>query len=140
MIVTALMLQIMIGNSGPLKPARDAGIKIMSNQSLTDLQACTIRQMARDGTVVLIPQPNGVAIDYTRPNGLGNAQAARYSLHVKEVGNQREMTVFYRHPFSRKAAWQHTKIIGKRCFPNELNGTTASAAPEPKKRKKFIFF
>jgi hypothetical protein len=140
MIVTALMLQIMIGNSGPLKPSRDAGIRIMSNQSLTDLQACTIRTMARDGTVVLVPQPNGVAIDYTRPNGLGNAQAARYSLHVKDVGNQREMTVFYRHPFSRKAAWQHTKIIGNRCFPNELNGTTASAAPEPKKRKKFIFF
>ena len=139
MIVTALMLQIAIGNSGPLKPPRDAGIRILSNQSIDALQACSIRQMARDGTVLLVPQPNGVAIDYTRPNGLGNAQAARYSLHVKDLGSQRELTAFYRHPFSRKSAWQHTKIIGKRCFPNELAGRTASA-PQPKKRKKFIIF
>ena len=77
MIITAMLFQIMIGNSGPLQPPRDAGIKIVSNQSLMDLQACTIRQMARDGTVVLVPQDGGVQIDYTRPGGLGNAQAAR---------------------------------------------------------------
>jgi hypothetical protein len=140
MIVTALMLQIIVGNSGPLQPPRDAGIRIMSSQSIMDLQACTIRTMAReDGKVVLVPKDNGVAIDFTRPGGLGNAQAARYSLHIRDLGNQRELTAFYRHPFSRKSAWQHTKIIGKRCFPHELNGTTASAT-EPKKRKKFIFF
>lgn len=141
MIITAMMLQIMIGNSGPLKPARDSGIRIMSNQSIMDLQACTIRTMAReDGKVILVPKDNGVAIDFTRTGGLGNAQAARYSLHIRDLGNQRELTAFYRHPFSRKSAWQHTKIIGKRCFPHELNGTTASTTPEPKKRKKFLIF
>ena len=139
MFITAMLFQIMIGNDGPLKPARDSGIRIVSNQSLMELQACTIRQMARDGTVVLVPEEGGVAIDYTRPGGLGNAQAARYSLHIKDLGKQREIKAFYRHPFSSKSAWQHTKIIGKRCFPYELNGEVARA-PEPKKRKKFLIF
>lgn len=134
MFVTALMFQIMIGSGGPLKPPRDAGIRIMSNQSLLALQACTIRQMARDGTVVLVPQENGVAIDYTRPNGMGKAQAARYSLHLKDLGQQRQISAFYRHPFSRKSAWAHTRIIGKRCFPGELNGT--NEAPQAEKRRK----
>ena len=140
MLLTALMFQIVIGSSGPLKPPRDSGIRIMSNQTMLDLQACTIRQMSRDGTVVLVPLANGVAIDYTRPGGLGNAQAARYSLHVKDLGQQREISAFYRHPFSRKSAWQHTKIIGKRCFPNELAGNPNAAPPEPKKRKRFLIF
>ena len=140
MFLTALMFQIAIGSSGPLKPARDAGIRIMSNQSLLDLQACTIRQMARDGTVVLVPLANGVAIDYTRPAALGNAQAARYSLHVKDLGRQREISAFYRHPFSRKSAWAHTKIIGKRCFPGELNGTNEAPRTETKRRKLFGIF
>ncbi len=139
MIIAAMLLQIMVGNSGPLKPARDSGIRIMSNQSLMDLQACTIRQMARDGTVVLVPMEGGVSIDYTRPGGLGNAQAARYSLQIRDLGKQRELKAFYRHPFSSKSAWQHTKIIGKRCFPYELTGETARA-PEPKKKKKFLIF
>ncbi|WP_118856184.1 hypothetical protein [Sphingomonas mesophila] len=140
MFVTALMFQIMIGNSGPLKPPRDSGIRIMSNQSLLDLQACTIRQMARDGTVVLVPVPNGVAIDYTRPNGTGKAQAARFSLHVRDLGQQREISAYYRHPFSRKSAWQHTKIIGKRCFPGELNGTNEAPQAEKKRKKLFGIF
>ena len=140
MFLTALMFQIAIGSSGPLKPARDAGIRIMSNQSLLDIQACTIRQMARDGTVVLVPLANGVAIDYTRPGALGNAQAARYSLHLKDLGRQREISATYRHPFSRKSAWQHTKIIGKRCFPNELAGNPNAAPPQEKKRKRFLIF
>ncbi len=141
MIVIALMFQIAIGSSGPLKPPRDAGIRIMSNQPLMDLQACTIRQMAReDGKVVLIPQTNGVAIDFTRPGGLGNAQAARYSLHLKDLGRQREISAFYRHPLSQKSAWAHTKIIGKRCFPGELNGTNEAPRSETKRRKLFGIF
>ena len=138
MFITAILVQL-FGASAPLEPPRDSGIRIMSNQSLTELQACTIRQMSRDGTVVLVPQPNGVAIDYTRPNAMGKANAARYSLHVKDLGKQRELSAYYRHPFSRKSAWQHTKIIGKRCFPHELYGTTAQA-PEPKKKKRFLIF
>ena len=55
------------------------------------------------------------------------------------AGDWRELKAFYRHPFSSKSAWQHTKIIGKRCFPYELTGETARA-PEPKKKKKFLIF
>ena len=139
MIVTALMLQIAIGGGGPLKPARDSGIRVRSNQSLYDLQACTIRTMARENnTVVLVPQPNGVAIDMTRPTGRGKAQAARYSLHIRDLGNQRELSAFYRHPFSRGSAYQHTKIIAKRCFPSEFG--VAAAAPETRRRKLFGIF
>lgn len=139
MLITAMLFQIMIGGGGPLKPPRDAGIRVTSNQSLMDLQSCTIRQMARDNnTVVLVPLPNGVAIDMTRPNGRGKAQAARYSLHIRDLGNQRELSVFYRHPFSRGSAHQHTKIIARRCFASEY-GVTA-AKPERERRKLFGIF
>lgn len=103
-----------------LPPPRDSGIRIMSSQPLVALQACVTREMIRDGNAARIPAENGIDLDYFQRNAMGNSKAARYSLHLREKDKLREISVFYRHPFSRRSAYFHTKKFAARCFPNEF--------------------
>ena len=117
MLITSMLL---LASSNMLPPPRDSGIRIMSSQSLVALQACVTREMIRDGNVARVPAVNGIDLDYFRPNAMGNTNAARYSLRLRETDKLREISVFYRHPFSRRAAYFHTKKFAGRCFPSEF--------------------
>ncbi len=115
-----LLSMFFLASGNMLQPPRDSGIRIMSSQPLAALQACVTREMIRDGNVARVPAVDGIDLDYFRPNAMGKTNAARYSLHLREKDKLREISVYYRHPFSRRAAYFHTKKFAGRCFPNEF--------------------
>ena len=103
-----------------VRPARDSGIRINSDQPLIELQACAMRKLSHGADVLPIPIDGGVDVDWVPRTNFGVAGDAPFTLRIREVGGRREIAAYYRHPFSMKAIQNMVRDVGNRCFPREL--------------------
>lgn len=94
---------------------RPAGALISSAVPFDDLQRCVIRLMAKGGRVTPVPVKDGVALDLQMGTLFGTGGDARFSIQITDRADHREMTAFYRHPFSEKLAIKLLNDAGKRC-------------------------
>lgn len=120
-----ILLAVAMAASATDEP-RGAGINFPISEPLIDAQGCIMRKLAHRGNPLPIPAEDGVDIELSEPTILGVANNARYSIHLREVGGARRVSVFYRHPYSVTYAYNLTKGIAKQCFADEF-----SAVPKP---------
>lgn len=114
-----------------MEPPRQTDFHVASNQSLSDLQACAMRELARYGRVLPVPLDNGVALDFQITGALlAGGGKSLTTFEIRDGGDTRDITVGYRHPFSIRSAYNMLRDLAGRCFPAEWE---AAALEKPKK-------
>lgn len=112
-----------------IEPPRQTDLWVTSQQSLIDLQTCITREWVRYGRVTPIPMQDGTMLDFQFSTfSLTGPGKPTLTLEIHEAGNERRMTVAYRHPWSLKGTYGLFRDTGKRCFPDEWE---TAALPVP---------
>ena len=110
MLIIPAVLFAQSAGAAPGDLPRDAQIEVDTQQSLSDVQACFSRTLAKRGKVLAVPIEGGAAIDWGpyQPEGL-------ITFEIREAGDHRHISVRYRHPFSADGANKFFGDLIKRC-------------------------
>lgn len=116
--------------SAEAPPPHDTGLNIPSAQSGDVLIACIEKKM---GSNVVKTEPiaaGGLSIETIKyPNSFFMGHPTLY-FDITEADGNRNIGIHYRHPMNKKAAAKWTRIIGRKCFPYELDSAGGGRLPE----------
>lgn len=108
----------------------DTGLIIPTAQSGQVLTDCIKKKMAG---AVIDEKPigdHGVSIETIKyPNSIFMGHPTLY-FDVTEAGDNRQINIHYRHPMSKEAAAKWTRMVGRKCFPYELEAAGGGKLPE----------
>jgi hypothetical protein len=126
--VFALAAGIMLSAEAPAP--HDTGLIIPTAQSGQVLTDCIKKKM---GGNVIDEKPigdHGVSIETIKyPNSIFMGHPTLY-FDITEAGDNRQINIHYRHPMSKGAAAKWTRIIGRKCFPYELEAAGGGTLPD----------
>jgi hypothetical protein len=99
------------------QPHRPWGKTIHVNMSFQEAQACVARWADTQGTVLVIPRPEGADIDMTMSVSFLNPHGGEPQFTFQLRGIEKPtLTALYRHPFSAKNVDTLVKKMRKRCL------------------------
>ena len=108
---------------------RDSGLVIPSAQSKDVLVGCIEKKM--HGNIVK-EEPigdNGLSIQTIKyPNSFIMGHPTLY-FDITEAEGNRNLNIHYRHPMNKSAAAKWTRIVGRKCFPYELEAAGGGRLP-----------
>jgi hypothetical protein len=107
---------------------RDAGLDIPSAQSISVLAKCIHHRLGQSNNVDL---PNGgVSIQVGESRYMFIHQAAKLYFDITDGGDVRHINIHYRHPMTKGTAAKNLRIVGRKCFPYELDAAGGGVLPE----------
>lgn len=128
-ITGALTLVAGLALSAEAPAPHKTGLDVPTAQSGDVLIACIRKKMA--GNIVReepIPA-GGLSIQSIKyPNSLFFGHPTLY-FDITEADGNRHIVVGYRHPMSKEAAAKWTRIVGRKCFPYELEAAEGGKLP-----------
>jgi hypothetical protein len=128
--VAALTLAVGVVLSAEAPPPHETGLNIPSAQSGEVLISCIEKKM---GSNVVKTEPiaaGGLSIETIKyPNSIFMGHPTLY-FDITEADGNRNIGIHYRHPMSKDAAAKWTRIIGRKCFPYELEAAGGGRLPE----------
>ena len=117
-VVLALVAGFMLMAEAPMP--HDTGLAIPSAQSRDLLVSCIEKKMAGNMVKEEPIGSSGISIETIKyPNSIFFGHATLF-FDITEAGDNRLINIHYRHPMSKGAAAKWTRIIGRKCFPYEL--------------------
>lgn len=127
--VIALAFVALIVLSGEAPAPHDTGLDIPSAQSKDVLVSCIEKKM--HGNIVKeMPTPDGgLSIQTIKyPNSIIMGHPTLY-FDLTEAEGNRHILIHYRHPMSKEAAAKWTRMVGRKCFPYELEAAGGGILP-----------
>lgn len=108
----------------------ETGLDIPSAQSGQLLVSCIERKM---GSMFMDEKPiagGGTSIETIKyPNSIFFGHPTLY-FDITEADGNRHIGIHYRHPMNKAAAAKWTRVIGRKCFPYELEAAGGGKLPE----------
>jgi len=114
--------------SGEAPPPRPTGLDIPTVQSIHILAACIEKKLSRY-TEADLPS-GGISIRFGETRSLFLHTKPTLYFDISEQGDTRHIIVQYRHPMSRGTAAKQLRIVGRKCFPYELDAAGGGVLPE----------
>ncbi|MGI4881373.1 MAG: hypothetical protein ACRYG4_28260 [Janthinobacterium lividum] len=116
-ITLVFVAGLMLSAEAP--PPREVHLDIATAQSKEILVAC-IEHLISGLKVKEVPlDGGGVRLEFTQANNLfGRPPMMYWSIIPK--GSENHLAVAYRHPMSESTAAKDIRIVGRKCFPYEL--------------------
>lgn len=99
------------------KPPRETGAIVTASTPMEEINLCISRLINRYGNAKAVPIERGTAFDVYFGGFFNMSGPSHMSIIVRDTGEQRTITVHYRHPLSRKAAVSMLEDLGKKCAP-----------------------
>ncbi|WBO24350.1 hypothetical protein [Sphingomonas abietis] len=116
--------------SADAPPPHETGLNIPSAQSGDVLISCIEKKM---GSMVVKTEPigtGGLSIETIKyPNSIFMGHPTLY-FDITDVDGNRNIGIHYRHPMNKKAAAKWTRMVGRKCFPYELDAAGGGRLPE----------
>ncbi len=104
--------------SAEAPPPRETGLNIPTAQSMPILAACIKKRL---GSFTQAELPNGgLSIRFGEARSLFIHYQPTLYFDISEVDGNRQINVRYRHPMSKGNAAKMLRMIGRKCFPYEL--------------------
>lgn len=126
--VLALVAGFFVSAEAPAP--HETGLDIPSAQSGDVLISCIQKKM---GSNVVKTEPiaaGGLSIETIKyPNSMFFGHPTLY-FDITETDGNRHIGIHYRHPMSKEAAAKWTRIVGRKCFPYELEAAGGGKLPE----------
>lgn len=97
-------------------PHRDWGQIATLDMSVADATACIARELNRTGSVLVLPVESGNDIDFTANVPWGKKLEPWERFKLRGAGDTSVLTLFYRHPVTRKGAGKDVARLQKRCL------------------------
>lgn len=108
----------------------ETGLDIPSAQSREVLVPCIERKLGGSFLSEKSLDSGGVSIQAIKyPNSPFFGHPTLY-FDISEADGNRHINIHYRHPMSKDAAAKWTRIIGRKCFPYELDAAGGGRLPE----------
>jgi hypothetical protein len=115
----ALVAGFLLSAEAPVP--HDTGLDIPSAQSRAVLVSCIEKKMGGNLVAEKPIGEDGVSIQTIKyPNSLLFGHSTLY-FDITESDGNRHINIHYRHPMSKGAAAKWTRVIGRKCFPYELD-------------------
>ncbi len=109
-------------------PPRETGLQIPTAQSKQILAAC-IEKRLQDYTEEDLPN-GGISVRYgERKTLLIHYQPTLY-FDMTDDGTNRNIAIRYRHPMSKGTAAKMLRMVGRKCFPYELDAAGGGRLPD----------
>ena len=121
MVASALGASLVFASAAYAKPRppRMVRLDIATAQSQDILVDCIKRKISGLSSKEVPIDGGGVSIQFTQQMNLfGRAPMEYWNIVPKDGVNH--ITVGYRHPMSEKTAAKDLRIVGRKCFPYEL--------------------
>jgi hypothetical protein len=100
-------------------PPRQVHLDIATAQSQDILVQCIEHRLSALKVKEVVQEGGGVSLEFSQQmNWMGRPPMEYWTITPKEGTNH--ITVAYRHPMSEKTAAKDIRIIGRKCFPYEL--------------------
>lgn len=116
-VFVALACGLMLVAAAP--PPRDVHLDIATAQSKDILVQCIEHQLSGLNVKEVPTEAGGVSLEFSQQMNLfGKPPFEYWRINPKDGVNH--VTVAYRHPMSEKTAAKDVRIIGRKCFPYEL--------------------
>lgn len=113
----ALMLAALISVRPDPDYMRPTSAEVRTSELLSEAQTCLTRRLTKNGEVVILPLPDGVALDWATRTLFGERPKPFLTIGVHDEGAFRRITLAYRHPLSEKQAIRLFAGLTKKCFP-----------------------
>jgi len=111
-----------------IAPPRETGLDIPSAQSVPALAKCIEHRMGM--LYKEVPLPNGgVSIEWGEQQSLFIHYDPALYFDLTDVDGTRHIVLRYRHPISKEAAAKNLRVIGRKCFPYELEAAGGGILP-----------
>jgi len=126
--LAALTLISAFGLTAEAAPPRPVHLDIATAQSEAILVKC-IEQRLSGLNVKEVPlDGGGVSLEFSQKmNWLHRAPMEYWNITPKDGVNH--VTVAYRHPMSEKTAAKDVRVVGRKCFPYELEAAGGGKLP-----------
>lgn len=122
------LLFVALGLTAEAAPPRDSGLKIPTAQSIHILAAC-IEKRLKQVTEADLPN-GGISIRYGEYKSLLIHSAPTLYFDITDLGENRQIAINYRHPMSKGTAAKQLRIVGRKCFPYELEAAGGGRLPD----------
>jgi hypothetical protein len=114
----ALVVGVMLSAAAPAP--HDSGLAIPSAQSREILVSCIEKKMAGNFVKEEPLGTTGVSIQTIKyPNSIFFGHPTLF-FDITDASENRLISIHYRHPLSKGVAAKWTRVIGRKCFPYEL--------------------
>jgi hypothetical protein len=117
-----------IAVSGEAPPPRATGLDIPTAQSIQILAACVEKKLGQF-TEEDLPK-GGISIRYGESRSLFIHTKPTLYFDITDQGDARHIVIQYRHPMSKGTAAKTLRIIGRKCFPYELDAAGGGVLPD----------
>lgn len=108
----------------------ETGLDIASAQSSQLLVSCIEKRFAGSLVAEKSIPTGGISIQAIKyPNSPFFGHPILY-FDITEADGNRHIGIHYRHPMSKETAAKWTRIIGRKCFPYELDAAGGGRLPE----------
>lgn len=117
-LATLLAATALAGTATAAAPPRETGLDIATAQSIETVAHCIENRLGQFDEEPL--EHGGLSIEYGAYHSLLIHTQATLYFDIVDDGQDRHIMVRYRHPMSKGTAAKYTRIIGRKCFPYEL--------------------
>ena len=125
----ALSLVCAFGLIAAAPPPRQVHLDIATAQSKDILVQCIAHPLSGLSVKEVPTEEGGVSLEFSQQMNLfGRPPMEYWSINPKDGVNH--IAVAYRHPMSEKTAAKDVRIIGRKCFPYELEAAGGGKLPE----------
>jgi hypothetical protein len=126
--VAALAVGIALSAEAPVP--HDTGLDIPSAQSSEVLVSCIEKRMHSVMTGEKPIENGGISIQAIKyPNSIFFGHPTLY-FDITKVDGNNHIVIHYRHPMTKGTAAKWTRIVGRKCFPYELEAAGGGRLPE----------
>jgi len=127
--VSALALVALAMLTAEKSAPHDTGLNIPSAQSQEILVSCIEKKMSGNIVSEKPIKDGGLSIQSIKyPNSPFFGHPTMY-FDITEADGNRQIGIHYRHPMSKGAAAKWTRIVGRKCFPYELEAAGGGKLP-----------
>ena len=127
---TALAITAWLLLTAEKKAPHDTGLNIPSAQSYEILTDCIEKKMSGNIVAKKPLKNGGLSIETIKyPNSPIFGHPTLY-FDITQADGNRVIGIHYRHPMSKEAAAKWTRIVGRKCFPYELEAAGGGVLPE----------
>ena len=116
----------LLGNSAP---PRETGIDIPSAQSIPILASCIEKRLSSRFNEKSLPG-GGVSIEWGEQQSLFIHYDPALYFDITDIDGTRHIMLRYRHPMSKSGAAKNLRVIGRKCFPYELDAAGGGVLPD----------
>lgn len=128
--VAIVTLAAGIALSGEAPPPHETGLDIPSVQSSEILTSCIEKKLSGNIVKEVPIDGGGVSIQaFKYPNSIFMGHPQLF-FDITKAEDAQHINIHYRHPMSKGAAAKWTRIIGRKCFPYELEAAGGGVLPD----------